>query len=272
MTEENKAEPDSESRSVYLRFRKVFGNGASRSSDARKRAKREPGSSAPFGSGRDPEGLGSVMDALTSRLGWNSPLAQSELLASWNEVAGAETAEHSTPVGIEEGVLTVRCDSTAWATQLRLMRVQIATRIADRYPDAGIVQVRFAYGQVAGSLTWFVNAYQEIARWRANIERLARFADLMDHTVDDVGARRGITRAAAPAGALRLDDLRLESPNGEVLVGPASAQASAGTCTAIRPSGLVMPRVSCASSVCNPTARRPSKESPWGMWCSRPTS
>lgn len=143
MTEENKAEPDSESRSVYLRFRKVFGNGASRSSDARKRAKREPGSSAPFGSGRDPEGLGSVMDALTSRLGWNSPLAQSELLASWNEVAGAETAEHSTPVGIEEGVLTVRCDSTAWATQLRLMRVQIATRIADRYPDAGIVQVRF---------------------------------------------------------------------------------------------------------------------------------
>jgi putative ATP-binding cassette transporter len=97
----------------------------------------------------------------------------------------------------------------------------------------GIVQVRFAYGQVAGSLTWFVNAYQEIARWRANIERLARFADLMDHTVDDVGARRGITRAEAPAGALRLDDLRLESPNGEALVGPASAQASAGTCTAI---------------------------------------
>ena len=136
-------EPESEARAVYLRFRRVFGDGSSRSADARKRAKREPGSSAPFGNGRDPEGLGSVVDALTARLGWNSPLAQSELLASWHEVAGVETAEHSVPTGIEDGVLTVRCDSTAWATQLRLMRVQIATQIASRYPDAGIVQVRF---------------------------------------------------------------------------------------------------------------------------------
>lgn len=134
---------DSESRAVYQRFRRVFGDGKSRSADARKRAKREPGSTTPFGSGRDPQGLGSIVDALTTRLGWNSSLAQSELLDSWAEVAGVETAEHSTPVGIEEGVLTVRCDSTAWATQLRLMRVQIATQIAARYPDAGIQRVRF---------------------------------------------------------------------------------------------------------------------------------
>jgi predicted nucleic acid-binding Zn ribbon protein len=136
-------EEESESRVVYERFRRVFGDGSSRSSDARKRTKREPGSSAPFGSGRDPEGLGSVVDALTVRLGWNSPLAQSELLASWAEIAGIETAEHSTPIAIDEGVLSVKCDSTAWATQLRLMRVQLTTSIATRYPDAGIQSVRF---------------------------------------------------------------------------------------------------------------------------------
>ena len=39
------------------------------------------------------------------QLGWNSPLAQSELLASWTEIAGEETAKHSTPAGIDEGVL-----------------------------------------------------------------------------------------------------------------------------------------------------------------------
>ncbi|WP_349903776.1 DUF721 domain-containing protein [Parafrigoribacterium humi] len=141
--DETSGEAESESRGVYQRFRRVFGDGHSRSSDARKRAKRESGATTPFGGGRDPEGLGSVVDALTASLGWNSPLAQSELLASWAEVAGEETAEHSTPVGIDEGVLTVRCDSTAWATQLRLMRVQIVTQIATRYPDAGIERVRF---------------------------------------------------------------------------------------------------------------------------------
>lgn len=134
---------ESESRAVYLRFRRIFGDGSSRSSDARKRARREPGSSVPFGTGRDPDDLGSIMDSLTSRMGWTSPLARSELLASWADIVGAETAEHSTPSGIEDGVLSVRCDSTAWATQLRLMRVQVMTSIATTYPDAAIESVRF---------------------------------------------------------------------------------------------------------------------------------
>jgi predicted nucleic acid-binding Zn ribbon protein len=83
------------------------------------------------------------MDALTSKLGWDSSLAKSELLASWESIVGEETAEHSHPVGIEDGVLSVRCDSTAWATQLRLMRVQILNLIVSRYPDAGIDSLRF---------------------------------------------------------------------------------------------------------------------------------
>ena len=70
--------------------------------------------------------------SLTARVGCNAPLAHYELLASRHEAAGLETAAHSVPTRIEDGVLTVRCDSTAWATQLRLMRVQIATQIASR--------------------------------------------------------------------------------------------------------------------------------------------
>ena len=143
MKDPAEAPGESEPVSVYLRFRRVFGDGSSRSADARKRAKKDPSSTIPFGGGRDPEGLGAVMDSLTSKLGWSSPLARSELLASWLEIAGVDTAEHSAPVGIEDGVLTVKCDSTAWATQLRLMRVQIMGRIVSRYPDAGINSVRF---------------------------------------------------------------------------------------------------------------------------------
>ena len=97
----------------------------------------------PFGVGRDPRGIDVILDGLTNRLGWNSSLAKADLLASWTELAGAETALHSEPVGIEDGILTVRCDSTAWATQLRLMRGQITTSIAQRFPDAGIESVKF---------------------------------------------------------------------------------------------------------------------------------
>lgn len=140
---ESPEEHPSESRLVFERFRRVFGDGQSRGRDARRRSVVEPGSTSAFGAGRDERGIGEVLDALTARLGWDSPLARSDLLSSWSRVAGDETAEHSTPASIDDGVLTVRCDSTAWATQLRLMRSQITTRIAAEYPDAGIESIRF---------------------------------------------------------------------------------------------------------------------------------
>jgi predicted nucleic acid-binding Zn ribbon protein len=138
------SEPVPEHIAVYLRMRALFGEPGKRSPDARKRAKnKKEGASVPFGVGRDPRGIDAILDGLTSRLGWNSSLAKADLLASWTELAGAETALHSEPVGIEDGILTVRCDSTAWATQLRLMRGQITTSIAQRFPDAGIESVKF---------------------------------------------------------------------------------------------------------------------------------
>lgn len=137
-------EPVPEHVAVYLRMRAIFGEPGKRSPDARKRAKKsKEGASAPFGTGRDPRGIDDILDGLTDKLGWTSPLARAELLGSWAELAGAETAQHSEPVAIEEGVLLVRCDSTAWATQLRMMRGQITTSIAQRFPDAGIESVKF---------------------------------------------------------------------------------------------------------------------------------
>jgi predicted nucleic acid-binding Zn ribbon protein len=133
----------SEAARVYLRFKGVFGDPNARRSHGRKRSAPTASSSVPFGIGRDPHGLGDTIDSLTTQLGWNSPLAQSELLESWQQLAGEETAKHSTPAGIDDGVLTVHCESTAWATQLRLMRNVIMEHIVNRYPDAGIQSIRF---------------------------------------------------------------------------------------------------------------------------------
>ncbi|QPZ38544.1 DUF721 domain-containing protein [Paramicrobacterium chengjingii] len=136
------AENESESTRVYLRFKEIFG-GRKRARGRGKRSDDDNASSRPFGSGRDPKGIGDVMNTLTSRLGWDSTLSQAELINRWAEVAGDSTAAHSEPVGIEGGLLTVKCDSTAWATQLRLMRVEILGRIATRFPEAGIESIRF---------------------------------------------------------------------------------------------------------------------------------
>ena len=95
-----------------------------------------------------------------------------------------------------------------------------------------IVQTRFAYGQVAGALVWFVNAYQEIARWRANIERLSAFSDAIDTTEREF-ARGGIRVEHAPSKAVRLEGLCVEAPRGRVLLDGVNANIVAGERVAI---------------------------------------
>ena len=100
-----------------------------------------------------------------------------------------------------------------------------------------IAQIRFAYGQVSGALSWFVYAYQEIARWRANVERLSTFTEAMDETEQDL-ERSNLRVVSAEAPILRLVDLSLEAPDGRVLIDVASATVSAGERVAITgPSG-----------------------------------
>lgn len=125
---------------VYRRLRRAFGGTAD---ERRRKENAGDTTSVPFGGGRDPRGLGDVLERFTAERGWESPLARADLLGEWPALIGEETAAHAMPIGIEEGVLLVRCDSTAWAQQLRVMRERILTRILELHPSAGVESVRF---------------------------------------------------------------------------------------------------------------------------------
>jgi putative ATP-binding cassette transporter len=102
-----------------------------------------------------------------------------------------------------------------------------------------LVQTRAAYGQVAGALAWFVNAYQEIAQWRASIERLSAFTDSMEasHAGHVKGA--GIRIVPTPDSAFRIGDLNLALPDGRVLLEGVNGELTPGARVAIvGPSGI----------------------------------
>jgi putative ATP-binding cassette transporter len=101
-----------------------------------------------------------------------------------------------------------------------------------------IAQIRFAYGQVSGALGWFVYAYQEIARWRANGERLLTFAAVMDATATDL-ERSQLRVVPGETPVLRLADVRLLASDGGPLIAAANATVAAGDRVAITgPSGV----------------------------------
>jgi predicted nucleic acid-binding Zn ribbon protein len=125
---------------TYLRLR---GLAPSARKVRRRRRRGDDEDNQPFTAGRDPRGLGNVLADLTRESGWDGRLSEEDVVRRWAEVAGADTAQHATPVGLADGTLTVQCDSTAWAKQLQFMRTQILTRIALDHPDAGITALRF---------------------------------------------------------------------------------------------------------------------------------
>jgi predicted nucleic acid-binding Zn ribbon protein len=62
--------------------------------------------------------------------GWNERLVSASVFGRWAQLVGEDVAEHSTPVSLRDGELTVEAESTAWATQLRLLQRQLLGKIA----------------------------------------------------------------------------------------------------------------------------------------------
>jgi predicted nucleic acid-binding Zn ribbon protein len=140
------SEATTESSSMYARL-KTQATGkpfmSKRKGGQRRNRDMDAPGEAPFTPGRDPRGLGSVLDSLTQDLGWSTTLAKSQLLVSWPSIVGADIAARTNPVAIEDATLTVACESTAWATQLRLMSTDILTKILQSFPEADVTAIRF---------------------------------------------------------------------------------------------------------------------------------
>ncbi|WP_372444362.1 DUF721 domain-containing protein [Micromonospora qiuiae] len=108
------------------------------------------GYSGPGPDPRDPQLLGAVLDRLVKARGWQQPAAEATVFGAWERVVGPEVAQHSRPVKLENGELTVEARSTAWATQLRLLAGSLLQQIA-RQVGHNVVRKLHIHGPAAPS-------------------------------------------------------------------------------------------------------------------------
>jgi len=106
--------------------------------------------SGPGPDARDPQTLGSATRDLAKQRGWSPRVAEGAVFAQWETVVGEQIAAHATPTTLREGVLTVAAESTAWATQLRMVQAQLLAKIAAAVGD-GVVTMLKITGPVAPS-------------------------------------------------------------------------------------------------------------------------
>ena len=79
---------------------------------------------------RDPTPVAAAVADLVSERDWDASLRAAGILTRWDTIVGAEIAGHCRPQRLEAGVLTCVAESTAWATQIRLLTRQLLARIA----------------------------------------------------------------------------------------------------------------------------------------------
>lgn len=96
-----------------------------------KRRRHPTGTPTKGAGGRDPMTIGDQLERLVGDRGWQVDVAAGSVMGRWSEIVGPQVAEHCQPVTFEDGVLSVRADSTAWATQIRLLSSSLLGRISD---------------------------------------------------------------------------------------------------------------------------------------------
>ncbi len=97
---------------------------------------------------RDPGRIGDALRDLVGDREWEDTLAAAGVVGRWEQSVGADIAAHCRPTRLEGTELTLVAESTAWATQIRLLCGQIVQRVAAEVRP-GLVRTVRVHGPTA---------------------------------------------------------------------------------------------------------------------------
>lgn len=75
----------------------------------------------------------------------------------------------------------------------------------------GLMQISSAFGQVQSALSWFIDAFGQLAEWKASVNRLSSFHSAI---LDMQQEQTGISITHNNVGAILIEQVSLELPNG----------------------------------------------------------
>ena len=115
------------------------GGGASKFRPSSRRT--DPKASGAHPDERDPQLLDSTIGRLIADQGWGTDVRVHGVFSRWDAIVGREVAQHATPEAFGEGKLTVRTDSTAWATQMKLLAPTVVRRLNEELGDGTVTVI-----------------------------------------------------------------------------------------------------------------------------------
>jgi predicted nucleic acid-binding Zn ribbon protein len=89
----------------------------------------------------EPKPIGELIDQLVTQRDWKDGLAEGEIFVKWREVVGDDIASKSEPIEIKDEKLFIQCTSTAWATQLNLVKRELLESIQKIAPGIKALEI-----------------------------------------------------------------------------------------------------------------------------------
>ena len=90
----------------------------------------------------EPQKINNILNELVETRDWKKGIAEGNIFSEWREIVGNEIADHSNPITLYEGKLTIQTSSTAWSTQLRLMNDDLLRKIQQSSPGAVVEELQ----------------------------------------------------------------------------------------------------------------------------------
>ncbi|WP_232326483.1 DUF721 domain-containing protein [Microbispora sp. ATCC PTA-5024] len=108
----------------------------------RSEPRRRSGSGAPRRDSGDPLPFGKAIRDLLADRGWEQPVAVGGVFGRWHDIVGPDLAAHTVPESFEDGEVMVAADSTAWATQVRLLASTLVKRLNEELGPGTVTRVK----------------------------------------------------------------------------------------------------------------------------------
>ena len=115
---------------------------ATRSTSSSPRRKGTRRTRSQYSDARDPQPLAQALERLIEEQGWQDQSAVAVLMGEWAQIVGHDIAEHVRPVSFADGELSLEAESTAWATQVRLLLPQVHRAIDERVGTGVVAAIR----------------------------------------------------------------------------------------------------------------------------------
>ena len=104
--------------------------------------RRRPPPASPRRAKRDePSRLADVLGEMTRDRGWDERIQAQRVFTDWAGIVGAEIAAHSTVEGFEDGIVSIRTDSTAWAKELKLLAARVVQRLNEEIGHGTVLRI-----------------------------------------------------------------------------------------------------------------------------------